>query len=231
MHKLLRYLFNCVFGNFARKGDLNNLYAQITDFMQIERIIGSGIILKPLRGWALSPDAVVHILAELQQRDDPVMIEFGSGQSTVIFASYFKRRGKGRLISVEHDAVYAANIMKQIEALGLMEYVESHVVPLKDYTDVQTGNVSKSYDLTCVKKERKLDVVLVDGPPMSFGILTRYYPIHWSLENLAVAGKIFLDDADRPNERLIVQRVARNQPQIYVEELKTEKGLVALYFK
>ena len=47
--------------------------------------ISGGPVLKPMRQWALSPDAMALILADLQERTRPHIVEFGCGQSTIVF--------------------------------------------------------------------------------------------------------------------------------------------------
>src|SRR4051812_31376407 len=78
------------------------LYDQIAGMMQIQAALAGGPVLKPLRLWALSPDAMALLLADLQERVNPHVAEFGCGQSTVIFASWMTRHG-GRITSYEHD--------------------------------------------------------------------------------------------------------------------------------
>lgn len=57
--------------------------------------------IPPLRGWALSPDAA-RVLADLVIRHRPtVVVELGSGASTVILSRLLAKTG-GRLISLEH---------------------------------------------------------------------------------------------------------------------------------
>jgi predicted O-methyltransferase YrrM len=209
---------------------LDRLYEQLAALLQIERLIGPDVILRPLRGWALSPDAIVQVLAELHPRANPVMIEFGSGQSTVIFASYFKRRGGGRLISVEHNAQYAAQVRAQVEALGLAGFVDLRVVELIEIPGSAPTEACKSYNLAGLDGNLVVDVALVDGPPSPFGSLTRLHPASWALDHLAPGGKVFLDDSNRPSEKLVVQEIVKKMSGIKVEKIPAEKGLVALSF-
>jgi hypothetical protein len=48
-------------------------------------------ILKPMRGWAISLDAIGFILNRIQETDKPTVIEFGSGQSTIILGSAYRK--------------------------------------------------------------------------------------------------------------------------------------------
>src|SRR4029079_1693157 len=81
----------------ARQEDINrlfdNFYDQVAGLIQIQSALAGGPVLKPLRHWSLSPDAVAAILTDLQERSRPNIVEFGCGQSTVVFASWVKQRG------------------------------------------------------------------------------------------------------------------------------------------
>ena len=66
-----------------------------------------------------------YLLAKLQEFEQPTVIEFGSGQSTVIFAAALSKLS-GKLVSVEHDKAYSATIHKQLEACGLAGVVETY---------------------------------------------------------------------------------------------------------
>ena len=68
----------------AREEQLNQiydrLYDQIASMMQIQSALSGGPVLKPMRHWALSPDAMAIILADMQERSSPHVVEFGCGQ-------------------------------------------------------------------------------------------------------------------------------------------------------
>ena len=49
----------------------DNLYDEIAGMMQIQSALTGGPVLKPLRHWALSPDAMAVMLADLQERTRP----------------------------------------------------------------------------------------------------------------------------------------------------------------
>lgn len=49
-------------------------------------------VLSPLRGWGISPDALALVLADIQRRTRPVVVEFGSGQPTIALAAMLEKR-------------------------------------------------------------------------------------------------------------------------------------------
>ncbi len=203
----------------------DNLYDQIAGMMQIQSALNGGIVLKPLRRWALSPDAMAVILADLQERTRPHVVEFGCGQSTVVFAAWVKHRG-GRVTSYEHDPAYADVIRKQLDACGLSGHVELRIVPLVDQPPAGGLPPSKSYALP--DDRDGIDVALVDGPPYWAGEAGRYYPLKWSAEPLNPGGHAYLDDAARGPEQRIVAAIKTTTAGLVAAELQAEKGLVKL---
>ncbi len=202
-----------------------NLYDQIAGLMQIQSAMVGGPVLKPLRHWALSPDAMAVMLADLQERANPNIVEFGCGQSTVIFASWVKHHG-GRVTTYEHDPQYAGVIRSQLDACGLSSHVDLRVVGLVDRAAAGRLPASKSYDLPADREG--FDLALVDGPPYWTGEAGRYHPLKWSVERLNPGGAAYLDDAARPAEQRLVEALLAETPGLAAAELRAEKGLTRL---
>jgi predicted O-methyltransferase YrrM len=213
----------------AREEQLHQLYDRLYDLiagqMQIQSALSGGPVLKPMRHWALSPDAMAILLADLQERHAPHVVEFGAGQSTVILASWLKHHG-GKLTSVEHDADYAATIQRQLEACGVAGQVEMRVLPLVDRPADGDIGACRSYALPAGREP--IDLALIDGPPYWAGEGTRYHPLKWACERLAPGGAAYLDDASRVPEQRIVRALRMMWPDLVVEELRAEKGLIRL---
>ena len=203
----------------------DNLYDQIAGLIQIQSAISGGPVLKPLRHWALSPDAMATILTDLQERTTPHIVEFGCGQSTVIFSSWIRHHG-GRLTTYEHDPQYADVIRKQLDACGLSALVDLRVVGLVEHPAVGPLPASKSYQLPA--DQERFDVALIDGPPYWTGEAGRYHPLKWSVERLNPGGAAYLDDAARPPEQRIIAQIKGVVPGLAATELRAEKGLTRL---
>lgn len=208
----------------ATRDDLDRLYDQIAGAAQIQSALQGAPILKPLRNWAISPDAMAWILSDLQERTRPTIVEFGCGQSTVILAAWLKNRQGGRLLSFEHDADHAALVRRQLEACGLGGFVDLQVVPVTERPATGGLAACRTYQLP-EDGSPAIDVALVDGPPYLFGESTRYYPLRWAMDRLAAGGTAYLDDTIREGERRVLAEL-RAQGVLTTEELRAEKGLV-----
>lgn len=218
--KSVKNLVAKLFSDMAKKEDIQNLYRQIEALMQIQNGMQGRTITAPLRGWAISPDAISWVLLTLTSMKNPSVIEFGCGQSTVIIASFLKKHG-GKLISVEHDSVYLQKIQEQITSNHLQEQVQ-FVLSLPKLVDGVT-----SYDLSAVPN-MGIDLGLVDGPPYHFGDSARQAPLKWAVEHLNPGGAIYLDDANRPEEQRILKYIKSTYPNTEMQSFDAEKGLVRI---
>ncbi len=223
MKQILRAIRERMLRGVARKSDLDRFYDQFAGLIQIQNAMSGRPVLRPLRGWAISPDAITWVLAELQGRNTPTVVEFGSGQSTVIFAAALQHLG-GRLISVEHDTEFRAGIQKQVAACGLDSFVQFVDAPLADSSD---ENSIKSYDLGGLPVD-EIDVALVDGPPILNGPHTRLIPLRWAVKNLKNDGVIFLDDAARISEKECISMLCSEVSGLKIDSRSAEKGLVEI---
>jgi predicted O-methyltransferase YrrM len=223
MKSLLKSARSRLFAGLARQSDIDRLYDQISGLQQIQNAIDGKPLLRPLRGWAISPDAMACVLADLQERTAPAVIEFGSGQSTIILAAALKYRN-GRLLSVEHDPEYCAVIQRQVTACGLSELVQFIHAPICLPRDIP-GH--PSYDTTVIP-DCLIDLALIDGPPFKNGLLTRLTALRWAALHLKPGGAIFLDDSNREGEQACLKQLHLEFPALQTIRRSAEKGLTEL---
>jgi predicted O-methyltransferase YrrM len=225
-----RRIVNRILGDLAHRRDLDNLYNQLAAYIQIHDIVSQSTMLGSLRGWAMSPDALVHILADLERRENPTILEFGSGESTLVFASALRMKNQGRLITIEHNREFMERIRTRIEAAHLEPWVEFHHAPLLGNDAAKHESAGSEMDLSGLPDVR-IDLALIDGPPgNSYGGQARREPLKWTLSRLSAGGTVFLDDANRPAEQAIVADALRERPGMAAEMIHTEKGLAKLTF-
>jgi predicted O-methyltransferase YrrM len=119
----------------------------------------------PLFGrWAAEGDFAGMIVRELE-RSPRLVVECGSGSTTVVIGDKLRQSGSGRVVSLEHDAFYATRTTRLINLAGLSDVarvVEARLQPQ------QFGNrIIDWYDRSIVEEaiDGEIDVLVVDGPP------------------------------------------------------------------
>lgn len=157
-----------------------------------------------LSGWAA--DAIlIHNTVRLVTAVKPqLIVECGSGASTILIGRCLRALGQGKLISLEHDAEYARRTSEQVRVHTLENLVTVVTAPLvpshagagkglwygPEYRDLITSPI---------------DVLLVDGPPGSVGPRARYPAVPVLQSLLAPECWVLLDDGDRSDERAIAK--------------------------
>ena len=157
--------------------------------------------------WAVEPSFIQAVLNEVQLRRPALVVECGSGISTVLIGSRLDSLGFGRLLTFEHDAEFAAKTESLLVARDLEARVEMIVAPLRTY-DVGESRLEWYGGLDDADLSPQIDVLVVDGPPASLGRLSRYPAVPLLKGSLAPAAVIFLHDGARRDEREAARRWA-----------------------
>ena len=226
MKAYIKSRLRAFFSDFTRKSDIENLYRQLAAFIDIKEIIGPRVPLGSLRGWALSPDALLIVLRDIVERASPRIVEFGTGKSTIAIAAALRQLGAGTLVSFEHDADFGARLRDRLGRANLLDFVDMRLAPLREYPGNELFAPFRSYDLGGV--DVGFDVVVVDGPIGELGIGTRSLPLNWAVERLGAGGSVYLDDAGRADERTMVACCRSKWRGIEEEWFDCEKGLLLL---
>lgn len=182
----------------------DNTFRQTEALLALYRDLDPPRGLPPTRGWAASPD-FLRVLSVLIDDCAPLtVVECGSGLSTLVAAACLRRAGKGRVFSMEHDAVYAEKTRKLLRSHGLEEYADIIDAPLVDLS--LPGWSGKWYDHSAFPPRLEIDLLVVDGPPWFKSDLARYPALPLLRSRLSGNAQILLDDADRDGEQQIVKR-------------------------
>lgn len=214
----------------TREGDLILLRRQISigrsqieAFVSLNQVISPTLPLAPSGDWAASADFLRHLVERILTIRPRVVVEFGSGVSTLVTAYALERIGAGRLLSIDHDADYAAVTRARLVAHGVSHRASVVVAPLEP-VDVD-GQSWQWYGLGhALPLEEPIDVLIVDGPPGAGHRLARYPAIPILRDRLSPNVEILLDDGARPDEREIARRWGQLLNHLSVTWLDTEKG-------
>ncbi len=164
--------------------------------------------------WALNPTDLLALLHLIEQRRPAVVVELGSGTSSVWIGYALQRLG-GRLISVDHEPEYAGRTRRMLTAHGLDTVVEVRDAPLRPI-EVQ-GASFDWYDVDALADVAGIDLLIVDGPPGSTGPLSRYPALDVLRPRLSATAAVFLDDLSREDEQETLRRWAAETPGTTVE--------------
>ena len=168
--------------------------------------------------WPVSPDFSLYLVELLETNDYDLIIEFGSGISTVIMAKTLAKIAQRRplkvsttLVSFDHLEQYYKQTLGQLKQAELADQVQLELAPLKVYT-APNGNTYPYYTChaTLAKLAQEHDLtntrilVVVDGPPAATGKHARYPAAPSVLTHFKGASiDLLLDDYIRDDEKEI----------------------------
>lgn len=168
--------------------------------LQIRPLLGELPI--ELGGWAADP-WLLHTAVRLLIESRPgLVVECGSGSSTIVLARCLRALGRGRVVSLEHDPGYARQTTELLRLHGLGEVATVVNAPLAD-RELNGGPVrwyGAEYEPLI---HAPIDVLVVDGPPGNTAREARYPAVPLLRRHLAPDCRILMDDGDRVDERAI----------------------------
>jgi len=177
-------------------------------------------------GWAIEPDFGRLVIQETLMLPRPgVVVECGSGTTTLLIARALRERDGGRLYSVESDQVFADQTWRSVRRAGLEDWVEPIVAPIEAQ---RFGAETVSwYSLPAIEAalpaEARVDLLVVDGPPM-LGALSRWPAVEALWARMGDGAKVLLDDGRRGGERRTAFRWRRDHPELELSFHDTVKG-------
>jgi predicted O-methyltransferase YrrM len=157
-----------------------------------------------LGAMALGARTINWLEREIQKRRPALVIEFGSGISTVCLARFLRDvHGKGpslRMLSIDQDEQYAAQTRALLEKAGLSDSVRVLACPLTMQTiEGHTANCYTMPDAdTLADIVGQAEMVLIDGPAAENG--ARFGTLPLARTYLAPGAEFVLDDALRDGE-------------------------------
>jgi predicted O-methyltransferase YrrM len=207
--------------------DAANTFQQLEALQALYMDLDLKRSLPPTRGWAASPDFLLVLARHALKAKPRSVVECSSGISTLVLARCMQINQGGKVFSLEHDPVYARETRAQLALHGLSEFADVIDAPLEAFT--HKAESFRWYAQSGLPAGLEIDMVAIDGPPMATGKLARYPAAPGLFHRLSKAGAVFLDDASRPDEKLIVKRWTAEHPALRLEWHDCEKGCAALH--
>lgn len=158
--------------------------------------------LRPLLGgWALTPSGMLDI-AQAISRDAPdVVVECGSGTSTMWIALALRASGGGHVYALEHDREFAQETRRQLSAQGLAAYATVVDAPIVEQNGAD--GIVEWYDVRGLGDVNRIDVLVIDGPPQALGDL-RKFAMELLSDRFSEGTRVFADDVNRDAERTMI---------------------------
>lgn len=189
--------------------------AQVRALVNIRPLAGP--LPLDLGGWAADPVMADTTVRVLLRRKPGLVVECGSGWTTLLIARCLEEMGHGKVIAFEHATEFADRARRLLEGRGAGARAEVVHAPLEDRRI--DGRAWSWYGPGAESAvNAPIDVLVVDGPPGHLASRSRYPAVPLLREHLAPACTIVLDDGCREDERWIARQWAR--------ELDTEPQLV-----
>jgi hypothetical protein len=172
--------------------------------------------IRPLAGdlpldfsqWAADPLLVYNAVRLVLETRPSLVLECGSGSSTVVLARCIRALGQGRIVSLDHDPSYARRTVELLRTCGLQDVATVVCAPL--VTRNAGAEVFQWYGPEYDPYlDRPIELLLVDGPPGKGAPLARYPAVPLLRDHLSRSCAILLDDGNRRDERTIAQRWAQ----------------------
>lgn len=194
------------------------LYRQIEAYTQLLKLIDFKAAIPSTRSWAASPDLLLTINEIVKKNRPGLVVELGSGVSTLVAA----KSGAKRIVSLDDSEEYGNKtrlMLKEHKVRG----VDIRIASLQPY-----ANGSTWYDTSSIKDLKKIDLLIIDGPPGSKNPQARYPALAEFKDKLSPQAVIVIDDVNREGERKLAEDFAKALPTHKIEILSHEKGTAVI---
>lgn len=181
--------------------------------------------IPPTRGWAASPDLLWYLYQAVLRRRPRLVLECGSGVSTLVLAYGLRSLAAGQVVALEHDQRHAEATRALLREHGLTQWAQVRAAPLTPVAIA--GRTWRWYDPAQLPAG-PVDLLFVDGPPGTVGRLARLPAVPVLRDRLSPDALVVLDDHDRDDEREVVRRWLEQLPGWVAESVGHEKGTAVL---
>lgn len=209
----------------------NRLYTQLESLSWLQSRLKLQGRLPPLRGWVTSPDVLLHLHEYVMAAQPRLVVEFGSGASSLVIADALRQNGFGKLVSLEHSEHYGGLTQESLRREYLECWVDLRIGELEpwagEHLGRQEGQENEAmhwYPVRLLEGLEGIDMVLVDGPPGATCQYARYPALPAVAECLGAEATVWMDDTNRQDEKDICEAWAQRYGMT-TEYLDYEKGL------
>jgi hypothetical protein len=161
--------------------------------------------------WNIGEKAFAAICDDARSLAPRMIVEFGSGPSTIRLAEAFP---EARVLSIDHWQPQIERVCVLAERHGVAERIEVYERPL--IWQLHGGALYHSYAHGPLPAE--VDVIAIDGPPRAITRRGREVCMYQAVASLRLGGRAYLDDDYR---RSAERNTVRNWLTTYPDVFKT----------
>jgi predicted O-methyltransferase YrrM len=209
------------------KKEIKQTFRQLEALQNLNAVLPVNDVLPATRVWAASPDLLV-VLVDLVITERPsLIVECGSGVSTLWLALAMRRfEIDGRIIALDHDPVFGGKTREFLARHGVSDLAEVRDAPLESFS--LEGETYSWYARQAWEDLTEIDLLFVDGPPATTGHQARYPALPLLAGSLSPIATVVLDDLVVPDMQKVLQRWLDSYPDFRSEILPLEKQAAVL---
>ena len=209
------------------KREIRQTFRQLEALQNLNALLPANDVLPATRGWAASPDLLV-VLVDLVISERPsLVVECGSGASTLWLALAMRRFGiDGRIIALDHDPVFGGKTRDLLARHDVRDLAEVRDAPLESFS--LEGETYSWYARRAWADVTGIDLLFVDGPPATTGHQARYPALPLLSGSLSPAATVVLDNLVVPDMQKVLGLWLDAYPEFGSEILPLEKQAAVL---
>jgi len=207
--------------------EIKQTFRQLEALQNLSTLLPATDVLPATRGWAASPDLLV-VLVDLVITERPsLIVECGSGASTLWLALAMRRfEIDGRIIALDHDPVFGGKTRDLLARHDVRDLAEVRDAPLESFS--LDGETYSWYARRAWEDLAGIDLLFVDGPPATTGHQARYPALPLLSGSLSPAAIVVLDDLVVPDMQKVLRLWLDAYPDFGSEILPLEKQAAVL---
>ena len=209
------------------KKEIRQTFRQLEALQNLSAVLPANDVLPATRVWAASPDLLL-VLVDLVIAERPsLVVECGSGASTLWLALAMRRFGiDGRIIALDHDPVFGDKTRGLLARHDVADLAEVRDAPLESFS--LDGQTYSWYAKRAWEDLKGIDLLFVDGPPATTGHQARYPALPLLSGLLSPVATAVLDDLIVPDMQKVLRLWLDAYPDFDSEMLALEKQAAVL---
>jgi predicted O-methyltransferase YrrM len=209
------------------KKEIKQTFRQLEALQNLSAVLPVNDVLPATRVWAASPDLLVVLVDLVIAQRPSLVVECGSGASTLWLALAMRQFGiDGQIIALEHDPAFGDKTRDLLARHDVRHLAEIRDAPLESF-DLE-GETYSWYARRAWDDLNGIDLLFVDGPPATTGHQARYPALPLLAGSLSPAATVVLDDLVVPDMQKVLRLWLDAYPDFGSEILPLEKQAAVL---